>query len=298
MRWKPVRRERVRDERGRPGGGGSLPRGAGCGGGGILAILAVVVTLLIGGNPLGGSGAFDLDYQDPNTGAVPEGSGEIVELPNETEKQFSDFVMKDLDDLWEPQFQDANRPFQIPTITYFTRATRTGCGGASSQTGPFYCPRDSGVYVDLAFLRQLQNRFGATGDFAHAYILAHEYGHHIQNSYDVGDGRSIMTTVQAEQRQDPGRANEWSIRLELQADCLAGIWARSAYEEGQLEQGDIEEGLNAAAAVGDDRIQRRTTGRVDPHSFNHGTSEQRQRWFARGFDSGEFSQCNTFSGSV
>jgi predicted metalloprotease len=176
--------------------------------------------------------------------------------------------------------------YQRTQTVFFSGATQTGCGPASAQTGPFYCPADGLVYFDLDFLNQLQSRFGAQGDFATAYITAHEYGHHVQNL--LGLSRQVTELSQ----QQPSQANELSIRLELQADCLAGAWGASVQD--QLERGDLEEGLNAAAAVGDDRIQMATQGRTDPESWNHGSSEDRARWFRRGFDSGDPETCDTF----
>jgi predicted metalloprotease len=172
---------------------------------------------------------------------------------------------------------------------FFSGSTQTGCGLGQAQTGPFYCPLDSKAYFDLDFLDQLQQQFQAQGDLATQYIVAHEYGHHVQNLEGISD-----QVTQLEQ-QHPDQANQYSVKLELQADCLAGVWAHDADARGLLEQGDLNEALNAAAAVGDDRIQQQTQGRVDPDSFTHGTSQQRQTWFNRGFSSGSPSNCDTFS---
>jgi uncharacterized protein len=171
----------------------------------------------------------------------------------------------------------------------FTGGTRTGCGAATTAVGPFYCPLDRRVYLDLGFFRELRDRFGAPGDFAQSYVIAHELGHHVQRI------TGIEAAVREQSRQDPAQANALAVRLELQADCLAGVWAHSTYERGILEPGDIEEGLQAAAAVGDDRIQRSAGGRIDPESWTHGSSEQRMRWFRRGFDSGDPASCDTFA---
>jgi uncharacterized protein len=165
-------------------------------------------------------------------------------------------------------------------------------GLASSATGPFYCPLDRKVYIDLGFFDELNRRFQAPGDFAQAYVLAHEIGHHLQQQLGIEE------SVRGQSQANPGEANELSVRLELQADCLAGVWARSTYDRGILEGGDLEEGLGAASAVGDDRIQSQAQGRIDPESFTHGTSEQRARWLQTGFDSGKLDSCDTFSGDI
>ena len=174
----------------------------------------------------------------------------------------------------------------------FRQATDTGCGQGSAQTGPFYCPADRKIYVDLSFFRELANRFQAPGDFAQAYVLAHEYGHHIQTL------TGITEQVDSASRENPDQRNALSVRVELQADCLAGVWAHSTFERGLLEEGDLEEGLTAAASVGDDRIQEQTTGRISPETFTHGTAEQRAGWFKRGFEDGDATACDTFSGDI
>ena len=183
----------------------------------------------------------------------------------------------------------SGKQLQPPGLVLFSDAVASGCGQASSATGPFYCPLDQTAYVDLTFFRELDQRFKAPGDFAQAYVLAHEYGHHIQQQL------GIEQQVRSQSESNSGDANELSVRLELQADCFAGLWGRSVYDQGILESGDLEEGITAAEAVGDDRIQEQTQGRIDPESFTHGTSEQRREWFRRGFDSGEFSACDTFT---
>ena len=170
----------------------------------------------------------------------------------------------------------------------FDGSTQTACGQGTAATGPFYCPADSKIYIDLSFFRELRDRFGAPGDFAQAYVIAHEYGHHVQNLL------GINAEVQRMSQEDPGRANDLSIRLELQADCLAGVWGHVAFADEELSPGDLQEGLGAAEAVGDDRIQETTTGRIDPESWTHGSSEQRARWFQVGFDSGDPKDCDTF----
>jgi len=197
---------------------------------------------------------------------------------------------EDVQGYWQRDFQSLGQQYQPTQTVFFSGATSTGCGQASAETGPFYCPADQLVYIDLDFLTQLQNQFGAQGDLASQYIVAHEYGHHVQNL--------LGTNAQMQQasQQNPDMANQYSVALELQADCYAGMWAHDAAARNLFDQpNEVDEALNAAAAVGDDRIQQKTQGRVDPESFTHGTSEQRMTWFRRGFDSGDINQCDTFS---
>lgn len=190
---------------------------------------------------------------------------------------------------WARTLPQYGSQYERATLVLFRDATQTACGFGQSAAGPFYCPGDGKVYIDLSFFEELRSRFGAPGDFAQAYVLAHEIGHHVQNV--LGTSRQ----VQQAQQQNPRAANDLSIRLELQADCYAGVWGHTAAQQGILESGDVEEGLNAAAAVGDDRIQRQATGRVSPESWTHGSSEQRMQWFRRGFDSGRPDACDTFA---
>ena len=199
------------------------------------------------------------------------------------------FVIRDVQDSWATSFAAAGKPYERTTLVLFNGGVNTGCGAASAATGPFYCPNDRRVYLDLGFFRELRDRFGAPGDFAQAYVIAHEVGHHVQNLLD------ILPQVNEAQRQHPDQANELSVRLELQADCLAGVWAHTAYQRQILEDGDLEEGLTAAAAIGDDRIQSQAGQRVNRESFTHGSSEQRTRWFLAGFKGGEVASCDTFS---
>jgi uncharacterized protein len=201
-------------------------------------------------------------------------------------------VQGDAQDFWTEEFEAAGRPYQRAKLVLFRDQVSSGCGLASSATGPFYCPLDRKVYIDLGFFNELNQRFQAPGDFAQAYVLAHEVGHHVQQ--ELG----IEQEVRQQSQANPDDANELSVRLELQADCLAGVWARSTYDRGILESGDLQEGLTAASAVGDDRIQSQAQGRIDPESFTHGTSEQRSKWLQTGFDSGRLEACDTFSGDV
>jgi uncharacterized protein len=273
------------------GGGLPLPIPGGLKGGGIGTILIVLLIIFLSSRGGGGLGI------DPGVGGLPQSPGatpstDLEKTPADDPGAFVDFVAGDVDAMWTKIFAESGKTYEQPVVVLYDHAVQSGCGATSNAVGPFYCPNDRKVYLDLTFMRQLQQRLGAEGDFAQAYIIAHEIGHHVQNLLGV------MADVDQERQEDPGSANDPSVRLELQADCLAGIWGHSAYTRGVLEPGEIEEGLNAAAAVGDDRIQQQAGGRVDPDSFTHGTSEQRVKWFRAGFDSGDPSTCDTFEGGV
>jgi predicted metalloprotease len=222
------------------------------------------------------------------TGAPGPATGEdFATTPEEEELvDFMSFVLDDLQATWRQVLPDA---YQDAQMVLFRDAIRSACGTAGSATGPFYCPVDGKVYLDLSFFDELHRRFGAPGDFAQAYVIAHEIGHHVQNL--LGIERKVRTL----QGENPGAANDLSVRMELQADCLAGVWGHSTGQRGILERGDIEEGLSAAAAIGDDRIQRQTQGYVAPESFTHGSSEQRVGWFRKGLSTGDPNACDTFS---
>jgi uncharacterized protein len=299
MKWKPGKRSGdLEDRRGQGGGlgGGGFPMPMGrMGGGGIVGvIIAVVLYFLISSG--GGGGGFGVPGPGSAFPQVPQsgsGSASVPGSPDEDkEVDFVSFVLDDAQGFWKQQFQAAGKPYQRAKLVLFRGQVNTGCGLASSDTGPFYCPLDQRVYIDLGFFDELNQRFKAPGDFAQAYVLAHEIGHHIQQQL------GIEQKVREQSQSNPGDANELSVRLELQADCLAGVWARSTYDRGILESGDLQEGLNAAAAVGDDRIQSQAQGRIDPESFTHGTSEQRAHWLQTGFDSGKLESCDTFSGDI
>ena len=301
MKWKPGKRSGdIEDRRGAGGGfgaGGGTPIPMGrLGGGGIggLIVLAIVYFLFIAGG--GGEGGFNIPDPTSSFPPVPQsgtGNDSVPGSPSEEkEAQFVDFVQGDAQDFWTQQFQGAGRPYQRAKVVLFSNQVQSGCGLASSATGPFYCPLDQRVYLDLGFFNELNQRFKAPGDFAQAYVIAHELGHHVQQ--ELG----IEQKVRQQSQANPDDANALSVRLELQADCLAGVWARSTYDRGILESGDLQEGLTAAAAVGDDRIQQQTQGRIDPESFTHGTSEQRDHWLQTGFDSGKLEACDTFSGDI
>ena len=299
MKWKPGKRSGdIEDRRGAGGGfgGGGMPIPLGrAGGGGIgtLIVLVVLYFLFVKG---GGGGGFDVP--DP-TNAFPQvpqtgtGNNSVPGSPDEErEFQFVDFVQGDAQDFWTQQFQAAGKQYKRAKVVVFRDQTGSGCGAASSATGPFYCPLDQRVYLDLGFFDELNQRFKAPGDFAQAYVVAHELGHHVQE--ELGTEQQVREQSQS----NPDDANELSVRLELQADCLAGVWARSTYDRGILESGDLQEGLTAAAAVGDDRIQQQTQGRIDRETFTHGTSEQRAHWLQTGYDSGRLEACDTFSGEI
>ncbi|MDQ8032522.1 KPN_02809 family neutral zinc metallopeptidase [Bordetella genomosp. 1] len=212
---------------------------------------------------------------------------------HDEQSRFVAKVLGETEDTWGPIFkQQLNRSYQAPTLVLFRGATPTACGTGQSAMGPFYCPADQKVYLDMSFFDEMERKLNAPGDFARAYVIAHEVGHHVQNLLGVAD------QVDAARRRNPGQANALSVRMELQADCFAGLWARNADQARNiLEAGDIEEGLNAASAIGDDTLQRKSQGYVVPDAFTHGSSAQRVRWFKRGFDSGELRQCDTFSAS-
>jgi predicted metalloprotease len=287
MRWKPGAGGNVEDRRGRPGGRAALPVG-----GGLVGVIVTVLILVLGG----GSG-YNVDKPfDPFPAQnQPAANANRMETAPDAEAELVDFVsfvIKDLQTFWAADFQKAGREFAEARLVLFREGVDTGCGPASSATGPFYCPADRQIYVDLGFFRELANRFRAPGDFAQAYVLAHEYGHHVQTL------TGITEQVESASRENPDQRNGLSVRTELQADCLAGVWAHSTFERGLLEEGDLEEGLTAAGSVGDDRIQEAATGRISPETFTHGTAAQRAGWFKRGFEDGDATACDTFSGDI
>jgi uncharacterized protein len=281
MRWTPSGRSADLEDR---RGMGGVPK-LGLGGLLILGILSFIfktdLFTLVGG----GAGP---STQVDNTAPVPTSPEEEKQI------QFVSTVLDDSQRTWEKIFADSGQQYRRAKLAIFTDAVQTGCGNASSGMGPFYCPADERVYIDLNFYNELVNRFGAPGDFAQAYVIAHEIGHHVQNLIGTSD------QVRQAQGQNPGQANELSVRLELQADCYAGIWANSMNpnlrraEEPALDPGDIEEGIGAAAAVGDDRIQSQSRGGVNPETWTHGSSEDRARWFQTGYQSGNVEACDTF----
>jgi hypothetical protein len=269
----------VVDQRGRRGGAARLT-----GGGLAAAVVVVLVAQLFGvdvSGLIGGGGGAPPSQSQPPAGADPD--EELV--------GYVKFVMKDIQDTFEAMFEAEGRPYRRAKLYLFTGAIDTGCGRSSAAIGPFYCPADQHAYIDLSFYRELKQRFGAPGDFAQAYVLAHEVGHHLQKLMETGSGSM------AEARGGGGR-NERSVRTELQADCFAGVWGHAAAGKRLLEAGDLEEALTAATAIGDDHLQHQAGGEVHPETFTHGSSAQRVRWFRRGFDSGRFAACDTFAASA
>jgi predicted metalloprotease len=286
MRWEDFRTSSNVEDR----------RGMGMAGGGGLGIGAMVILgligwafgidprILIGGaEMMTGGGSSGYQQQQGRQGAPQDEAG-----------RFAAAILGNTEDVWKVVLpQQANRQYQEPKLVLFSDATRSGCGGAQSAMGPFYCPLDQTVYIDLSFFQEMQSRFRAGGDFAYAYVLAHEVGHHVENQL------GILPRVQARQREvGQAEANQLSVRVELMADCLAGVWAHHSNQRWQsLEQGDIEEAIRAAEAIGDDRLQRQSGGRVVPDSFTHGSSEQRMRWLTTGLKSGTIQSCDTFRAS-
>jgi predicted metalloprotease len=257
---------------------------------GLLGLVAFLLIQCLGG---GGTG-FDLPGVNLPQ-APPGAAGEPIPPeadPDADLVEFVNFVLLDVQETWDARFREGGRTYRAADLVLFTGVTQSGCGQATSAVGPFYCPADSTVYLDLDFFGELRDRFGAPGDFAQAYVIAHEFGHHVQNLLGINEQ---VTRLQQEQ---PDEANDLSVRLELQADCMAGIWGYTTQQRGILEEGEVQEGLDAAAAVGDDRIQKEATGRTNPETWTHGSSEQRADWFATGFQSGDPDRCDTFAGDV
>lgn len=274
MLWRGQQGSRNVDDR-RGMGGGSIAAG-----GGILAVIALLVNFLLGGN--GG------DQQLPLPGQNQYISEERRAI-QDSQAQFVSVVLKYTEDVWNNLLPKYGHQYKEPRLELFSGTTQSACGYASSATGPFYCPGDEDIYIDLSFYDELQNRFGAPGDFAMAYVIAHEVGHHIQKLLGVS---GKMETMRPQLSQE--EYNRYSVMLELQADFYAGVWAHYVQGKGLLEKGDIEEALHAANAIGDDQLQKEAQGYVVPESFTHGTSAQRMYWFKKGYDTGDINQGNTF----
>ena len=283
MRWRDGRQsDNVEDRRGM-----SIPRGAKIGGVSGLGLVAVVLigmflgidpTVLLQGGP---------EIQTPSVSVQRSGRPAV----NDDQRKFVAVVLAETEDVWQEAFRKMGRTYQAPTLVLFSGAVESACGMAGSAVGPFYCPSDHKVYLDLSFFEDLRTRFGASGDFAQAYVIAHEVGHHVQTL--LGISKKVN---ELQSRVSPSERNKLSVRMELQADCLAGVWAHQADKSRQiLEAGDIEEGLNAASAIGDDRIQRKTQGYVVPDAFTHGSAAQRVRWFKLGLEHGNLQACDTFN---
>jgi predicted metalloprotease len=278
MRWQTGRRSgNVEDRRGMGGGGFKI--------GGLGLLLVIVVSVLTGQNPLRLLGLLQ-QAQPPAATQQPGGQTGI----NDEQKEFVSAVLGDTEQTWEQLFSQMGRTYEHPRLVLFSGSVQSACGINSAAVGPFYCPPDKQVYIDLSFFQELDQRFGASGDFAQAYVIAHEVGHHVQNLLGISD-----QVHELQQRGSEADANSLSVRLELQADCFAGVWGFHANTQRQmLESGDVEEGLGAAAAVGDDRIQKSAGRGVSPESWTHGSSEMRVRWFKRGFEQGQVNTCDTF----
>jgi len=278
MRWRDERQStNIEDRRGMSGGKIAI--------GGLGGIVVLVIALLFGADPR------QLLEQLPQQGTGPETS-RAVNPQDEELKQFVAVVLAQTEDAWGDIFRQMGKSYRKPTLVLFTDQVDSGCGVAGAAVGPFYCPRDEKLYIDLAFFHELRTRFRAPGDFAVAYVVAHEVGHHVQNLLGTMD-----RVDSARRRMSEEQANRVSVRLELQADFLAGIWAHYAQNRGIVEPGDVEEALGAASAVGDDRLQREGQGYVVPDSFTHGTSEQRARWFRKGLETGDVRAGDTFNAS-
>ncbi len=282
MRWQTGRRsENVEDRRG-------IRISRGVAGGGIGTVLLVLLALYFGVDP-----SVILDQAQvplPGTDA-PTQSAPYSASPEENQlSEFVSVVLADTEDTWHALFRNMGKTYDEPKLVLFSGAAQSACGFASAAVGPFYCPMDQKVYIDLSFYGDLKSRFGADGDFAQAYVIAHEVGHHVQNLLGIAEKVQSLRS-----RASEAEANRLSVMMELQADCLAGVWAYHADRARQiLEAGDVEEALNAASSIGDDRIQRQSGGYVRPDSFTHGTSSQRVRWFKRGLETGDMGECNTF----
>ena len=284
MRWTPGRRSQNLDDlRGQTGGRGRMIGGRSMGIGG--ALIALVLSLVFGVNIFDGGGGVPAPPQ-ASPGDVQQ---PVTSTPQEEERvQFVSFVLDDVQQVWAQVLPKYGDQYREARLAVFRDAVSTACGDAPAAVGPFYCPTDERVYLDLSFFDELAQRFGAPGDFAQAYVIAHELGHHVQHVL------GIEQRVRQMQGTRPGAANQLSVALELQADCFAGVWANSTAQRRLLEQGDVEEGLGAASAVGDDRIQAQMTGQIRPDKFTHGSAAQRAQWFRRGLESGDPNSCDTF----
>lgn len=290
MRWQGRREsDNVEDRRnsssgpsfGGGGGGFRLPGGKG----GIILLIVVVV-----------AGYYGVDLTSMLSGGQPvqQQSSQRSVSPNDDEAaKFTKVILATTEDTWGEIFQKMGRTYQQPKLVMYRGVTRTGCGTGQSIMGPFYCPADSTVYIDLSFYDEMKSKLGADGDFAQGYVIAHEVGHHVQRLLGIEP-----KVRQLQQGASEAEGNRLSVKMELQADCFAGVWGNSMQKQEVLDAGDLQEALNAAEAIGDDRLQQKGQGRIVPDSFTHGTSEQRYTWFKRGFDSGDPAQCNTFANTT
>lgn len=286
MRWQGRKQSNnIEDRRGSSGG---FPGGKG--GMGIGGIIIVLIGYFVFGVDLTGVvGGGNVAQQQVSTQqqAPVQQSGQEAQL-----RELAGVVLGSTEEAWAEYFQKHGARYQEPTMVLYRNATSTACGTGQSAMGPFYCPGDNKVYLDLSFYDDMKHQLGAEGDFAFAYVIAHEVGHHVQNLLGIN-----QKVAQAQSRSSQKQANQLSVKLELQADCFAGVWGNYVQKQGLLEMGDVEKAMNAAAAVGDDRLQKRSSGRVVPDSFTHGSSDQRMQWFNRGMQSGDPAQCDTFGSS-
>ncbi len=278
MRWRDQRKStNVEDIRGMGG------RGIAIGGGGIGLLILVIGVFLCGGDP------SSLLRETPTSEIQPTQNQPQTNKADDELKSFAQAVLGSTEDVWSTIFKQNSLQYREPKLVLFTGQVSSACGYASAAMGPFYCPGDQNLYLDFAFFRELQTQYRAPGDFAAAYVIAHEVGHHLQNQLGTMD-----KVTRAQQRSSKAQANQLSVRLELQADCFAGIWAAAAEKKGLLESGDAEEAIRAAAAVGDDMIQKRAQGYVVPESFTHGSARERVSWYSKGFQTGDVRECRTF----
>ncbi len=279
MRWRGRREsENIDDRR-------SMGRATVAGGGGILGIIIVLVIIFMGGDPRPVMQEMQKNQPAQQSGSAP------VDPKQDEAARFVSVILADTEDVWKQLFRQIGKEYQVPKLVLFSGSVQSACGFQSAATGPFYCPADQHVYLDLNFFNEMTQRLDAPGDFAQAYVIAHEIGHHVQKLLGVSDEVHGMQRLAGKKR-----ANELSVRLELQADFYAGVWAHHAQQNWQiLEEGDIEEALHAASAIGDDHLQKQARGHVTPDSFTHGTSEQRVRWFVRGLKTGAMDQGDTFA---
>lgn len=288
MRWQGRREsDNVEDRRGQSGspmgggGGFRLPSGKG----GIVLLIIVLV-----------AGYYGVDLTGMLTGepvSQQQTTQRSISPQDEEAAKFTKVILADTEDTWGAIFKDMGRQYAQPKLVMYRGATRTACGTGQSVMGPFYCPADSTVYIDLSFYDEMRNKLGAGGDFAQGYVIAHEVGHHVQKLLGIES-----KVRQLQQNASQAEANRLSVKMELQADCFAGVWGYNMQKQDYMETGDLQEALNAAEAIGDDRLQQQSQGRVVPDSFTHGTSQQRYTWFKRGFDSGDPAQCNTFGNAL
>lgn len=288
MRWQGRREsDNVEDRRGQSGspmgggGGFRLPSGKG----GIVLLIIVLV-----------AGYYGVDLTGMLTGepvSQQQTTQRSISPQDEEAAKFTKVILADTEDTWGAIFKDMGRQYPQPKLVMYRGATRTACGTGQSVMGPFYCPADSTVYIDLSFYDEMQSKLGAGGDFAQGYVIAHEVGHHVQKLLGIES-----KVRQLQQNASQAEANRLSVKMELQADCFAGVWGYNMQKQDYMETGDLQEALNAAEAIGDDRLQQQSQGRVVPDSFTHGTSQQRYTWFKRGFDSGDPAQCNTFGNAL